>query len=856
MNGKFTPSAERALQETLRQAAGLGHTYIGSEHLLLGLAAAEDSPAAVALAEKGATHSRIREAVVGFAGEGAESHVTPSDMTPRVRHIIEASAREAERSGQSTVGSEHLLLAILRAGDCVAVRLLDQLAVSVDGLAEDVADRLRADARGREGRERGGTREGSRSFGSETRGDAPRRAAGREEKGTGGRGGRSASAPTLAKYGRDLTADAREGRLDPVIGREEETERVIRILSRRGKNNPCLIGEAGVGKTAVVEGLALRVAAGEIPEPLRGTSVYALDLAGMIAGAKYRGEFEERVGNLLAELKRERDVILFIDELHTVVGAGAAEGAVDAANILKPALARGELRVIGATTVEEYRRHIERDAALSRRFSPVTVEEPTEQAAMDMLEGLKDRYEAHHGVTVSREAVEAAVTLSARYLPDRRLPDKALDVLDEAAARLRMEAYAPDGERLRAERRLGQILREKEAAVLCQDFSAAARLREEELALEERLREGETSPRGGSLREMDGGASGPSPANAVLEKEECPRRPVLTETHVAAVVTGWTGIPVAAGEDPEAERLAGLEEALRREVVGQEAAVSALCRGVRRGRLGLSDGHRPLASFLLAGDTGVGKTHLARSLASALFGSEKALVRLDMTEYMEPHSVSRLLGAPPGYVGHGEGGILTEAVRRRPYAVVLFDEVEKAHPDVRGLLLQLLEDGRLTDSEGRVADFCHTVVILTANMGGEGRGGGRIGFGGDEDRAARVVEEVRRRFPPELLGRLDEIVPLKPPTVEELTAIARLLLDRVARRAEGLGLTLTFSEDVAALAVSRAEESRQGARPLRRSISRLVEDAIAAALTEGRIRRGDTVRLTVENGAVAVRPDH
>ena len=853
MNGKFTPSAERALQETLRQAAGLGHTYIGSEHLLLGLAAAEGSPAAAALAEKGATHSRIREAVVGFAGEGAESRVTPSDMTPRVRHIIEASAREAERSGQSAVGSEHLLLAILRAGDCVAVRLLDQLAVSVDSLAEDVADRIRADARGREARERGNLREGGRGSVSEQRGDASRRGAGREERGAGSRGGRSASAPTLVKYGRDLTADAREGRLDPVIGRKEETERVIRILSRRGKNNPCLIGEAGVGKTAVVEGLALRIAAGEIPESLRGASVYALDLAGMIAGAKYRGEFEERVGNLLSELKRERDVILFIDELHTVVGAGAAEGAVDAANILKPALARGELRVIGATTVEEYRRHIERDAALSRRFSPVTVEEPTEQAAVAMLEGLKDRYEAHHGVTVSRKAIEAAVTLTARYLPDRRLPDKALDVLDEAAARLRMEACAPDGERLRAERRLGQILREKETAVLRQDFTAAARLREEELALEERLREREGRLTVGARGGEDGGAVSLENADAVGRRREDPPRPELTEAHVAAVVTGWTGIPVAVGDDPEAERLAGLEAALRREVVGQEAAVSALCRGVRRGRLGLSDGHRPLASFLLAGDTGVGKTHLARSLASALFGSERALVRLDMTEYMESHSVSRLLGAPPGYVGHGEGGILTEAVRRRPYAVVLFDEVEKAHPDVRGLLLQLLEDGRLTDSEGRVADFRHTVVILTANISGEGRG--RIGFGGGEEQSARVIEAVRKRFPPELLGRLDEIVPLEAPTAEQMTAIARLLLDRVAKRAEGLGLTLTFSEEVAALAVSRAEEGRQGARPLRRSVSRLVEDAIAAALTEGRIHRGDTVCLTVEDGTVTVRSE-
>ena len=822
MTNRFTTRAQNALNGALREAATLGHTYVGSEHLLLGLLTEGEGIAAKLMTARGVEADRLRGAVVELSGAGARSRVSPSDMTPRVRRIIQDSAAEAGRAGQSYVGTEHLLLAILEEPDCVAVRLLTSLSVPVEELRRDVVGFLASPTGREEGypKERMSGRESREERRESSRGESRSQ---REEKGREGIHG----APTLSKYGRDLTAKARGGSLDPIIGRERETERVIRILSRRTKNNPCLIGEPGVGKTAVVEGLCQRIADGNIPEPLKGKTVVTVDIPSMVAGAKYRGEFEDRLKSVMAEVRDKPDIILFIDELHTIVGAGAAEGAVDAANILKPALARGEIRVIGATTAEEYRLHIEKDAALERRFQAVTVGEPTEEEAIRILSGLRPRYEAHHRMKITDEALRAAVELSVKYIPDRFLPDKAIDLMDEAAAALRLSSLTEPPDLKRMEGELTTLSREKEEAVKAQEFERAAALRDREETLREEYRAAKEDWEGVPRRGEDGG--------------------VVTAAAVADVVTEWTGIPVSRLMESEGEKLMALEDALKARVVGQDEAVSLVASAIRRGRLGLGDPRRPMGSFIFLGRTGVGKTELTRALAAALFGSEQALIRFDLSEYMEKHSVARLIGSPPGYIGHEEGGQLTERVRRRPYAVVLFDEMEKAHPDVFNLLLQVLDDGSLTDSRGRRVDFRHTVIIMTSNLGAGETGKPSVGFStvkeGDRDKE-RMLAALKEAFRPELLGRVDEVVVFRSLGEDETRRIASLLLDALKERVAKLGITLDFTEEAVALVAKAGLDPKYGARPLGRAVVRLLEEPLAREMLTGRIREGD--RVTVE----------
>ena len=835
MSNHFTGRAQNALNLSLQAASELGHTYVGSEHLILGLLSEPACIAAKLLNARGAEVSKFRTAVVELSGAGARSRVSPADMTPRVRKIIQDSAAEAGRAGQAYVGTEHLLLAILDEPDCVAVRLLEGMGVSPEELRRDVVGFLASspslsggvepDKEGTGGR---GLRD--RETSREGRGESRRREETERDD------DRIHGAPTLSKYGRDLTARAKAGRLDPIIGRQRETERVIRILSRRGKNNPCLIGEPGVGKTAVVEGLAQRIADGLVPETLKGKRVVTVDIPAMIAGAKYRGEFEDRLKSVMTEVRKSPDLILFIDELHTIVGAGAAEGAVDAANILKPALARGEIRVIGATTVEEYRLHIEKDAALERRFQAVTVGEPTEEEALAILSGLRPKYEAHHKMKISDEALAAAVELSVKYIPDRFLPDKAIDLMDEAAASLRVSRMTAPPDLKRMEEELATLSRDKEEAIKAQEFERAAGVRDREIKLREAY---ETA--------KEAWAGGAHPAN---------REETVTASHIADVVTEWTGIPVSRLLESEGERLLGLEETLKARVIGQEEAVRAVAGAIRRGRLGLKDPRRPIGSFIFLGQTGVGKTELTRALAAALFGSEKALIRLDMSEYMEKHSVARLIGSPPGYVGHEEGGQLTERVRRQPYAVVLFDELEKAHPDIFNILLQVMDDGALTDATGRRVDFRHTVIIMTSNLGAGGRGAKSAGFsavseaGRERERMLGALKEAVR---PEFLNRVDEVVVFSPLGEAEARRIAEMMLEEIRSRVEALGIRLVFTDGAVELIVKEGFDPKYGARPLRRAAVRLVEDPLAEELLTGRVKEGDTVSVEARGDTCSFR---
>ena len=835
MTNRFTLRAQNALNGSLREASALGHTYIGSEHLLLGLLCEGDSIASKLMIARGVNVEKYRGAIVDLAGVGAESRVSPADMTPRVRKIILDSATEATRCGQSYVGTEHLLLSLLDEPDCVAVRLLETVGVAPDDLRRDVVGFLASEPTGR-GINEGYQREFSRAADAsrderhrgEVRGNRGERNDREEVKGD----EHIPGMPTLSKYGHDLTAKARAGKLDPIIGREFETERVIRILSRRQKNNPCLIGEPGVGKTAVVEGLAQRIIDGNVPEPLRDRAIVTLDLPSMIAGAKYRGEFEDRLKSIMNEVRKHPSVILFIDELHTIVGAGAAEGAVDAANILKPALARGEIRVIGATTVDEYRQHVEKDAALERRFQAVTVGEPTEEDALQILMGLRSKYEAHHKVKITDEALRAAVELSVRYIPDRYLPDKAIDLMDEAAAALRIcnLTAPPDLKQLEAE--LFSVAREKEEAIKAQEFERAASLRDQEIAKQAAY---EQAKNAWEQRPYDrSGEEG-----------------VVTSEHVADVVTEWTGIPVSRLLEDEGQKLLRLEEQLKERVIGQDDAVSAVAGAIRRGRLGLKDPRRPIGSFIFLGQTGVGKTELTRALSEALFGSEKALIRFDMSEYMEKHSVSRLIGSPPGYIGHEEGGQLTERVRRQPYSVVLFDELEKAHPDIFNILLQVLDDGSLTDSRGRRVDFRNTVIIMTSNIGAGSGGHKSVGFasGAASDREKeRVISAVKEAFRPEFLNRVDELVVFRRLGEDEIRRIASLILEDIRKRVESLGMNMVFSEEVVSLVAAEGYDPLYGARPLRRAAVRLIEEPLAEAMLTGRIGEGDRVTVVVTDG--------
>lgn len=811
MPKSFTQKATNVLNKSLYLASELGHTYIGSEHLLLALTSETDSVASKLLDARGVNFEVTRDAIRRRIGSGERTRITPRDMTPRTKRIIENAAYQSSRFGQSYIGTEHLLYAVASESDSIAVVILGELGVSAADIITDITNFL--------GNVNG---DGSESEDSMQLGG----------KSSHKPSGSLKDTPSLAQYGRDLTAMARDGKLDPIIGRETETERVIQILSRRTKNNPCLIGEPGVGKTAVVEGLAERIAEGSVPESLIGRTIVTLDISSMIAGAKYRGEFEERMKAVMAEVAKNPGIILFIDEIHTIIGAGAAEGAVDAANILKPALARGEIQIIGATTIDEYRAHIEKDAALERRFQSVMVGEPTADEAVKILIGLRDRYESHHKVKITDEAINAAVSLSQRYINDRYLPDKAIDLIDEAASKKRIAAQTSPPDLRDAEDRIKAIRADKEEAIKSQDFERAAALRDEEKKLTEdceaKKNEWQSSKTTESLS--------------------------IGADDIADIVTAWTGIPVKKLADEESSRLLNLESILQKRIIGQDAAVSAVAKAIRRGRIGLKDPKRPMGSFIFLGPTGVGKTELAKALADVMFGDENAMIRVDMSEYMEKHSVSKLIGSPPGYVGYDEGGQLTEKIRRKPYSVVLFDEIEKAHPDVFNILLQILEDGLLTDAQGRHVDFKNTIIIMTSNVGAASiTEQKKLGFASaldksDNDEMRRTVNaSLRETFKPEFLNRIDEIIIFNKLTSEDIKKIARVMLDEIGERIESLGVDISFDDALVDSLAREGFDPVYGARPLRRAIQRRIEDSFATAMLEGKISDGDSVKAVLND---------
>ena len=811
---KFTPGAEEALRLSQEAAGELGHGYVGTEHLLLGLIREGGGIAHTVLTEAGLTDDMIVEIIKTSVGAGLPGSNPAQGLTPRAKHVVEIAMEDSIRGGYNYVGTEHLLAGILREGNNMAVRILRTAGVDAKHLYTALMQKLSDSPRGRSG-------------------DAAKAAA----KDDGGK------TKTLKEFTRDLTADARAGKLDPVIGRDSEIQRVIQILSRRTKNNPCLIGEPGVGKTAIAEGLARKIVLGDVPDDLLDKRLLSLDLSGMVAGTKYRGEFEERIKKVLEEVQKSGNVILFIDELHTIVGAGSAEGAVDAANIIKPALGRGEIQVIGATTLNEYRKYIEKDAALERRFQPVQVGEPSREASLEILKGLREKYEQHHKLHITDEALEAAVSLSARYINDRFLPDKAIDLMDEAASRVRMEAEELSPELKSLEEKINALVKDKEAAIAAQDYEKAAQLRDIEKNYRDQV-ELEREKR---------------------KKNSAQHRPV-TEEDIAAVVSGWTGIPVTRLTEDEGERLLHMEDTLHKRVVGQDEAVKAVARAIRRGRVGLKDPKRPIGSFLFLGPTGVGKTELCKSLAEAMFGDENAMIRIDMSEYMERHTVSRLIGSPPGYVGHDEGGQLTEKVRRKPYSVVLFDEIEKAHEDVWNVLLQILDDGRITDSQGRTVDFKNTVIVMTSNIGAKAltAAGAKLGFsseerGSDPDAETAfqrakdtVMAELRQTFRPEFLNRIDDIIVFRALTQEDIQEVARRMLNTVSARMETMGIHLDASNEAVAELAKEGFDPKYGARPLRRAIQSKVEDAVAEKMLDGTFQTGDTARLTVEDNKLCI----
>ncbi len=878
---KFTERSANVLLRAKNAAAGFGQSYIGTEHLLLGILEEGEGAAYEALASQGVDAGKVRAAMgpgPSGGGDGSDAEEASaseegevdinailSKFTPRTKRLVEIAVYEAQKSGIDYLEPEHLLMGLLREGESVALRILANLGVDIRrayGQASAAKPTGRKDEGEGGGEEEGGEEEGGDGSSDDKSEDETIREINRglaEMKGEGGKpsapgggkGGKS-DTPNLDKFSRDLTQMARDGKFDPIIGRETEIERLMQILCRRTKNNPCLIGEPGVGKTAIAEGLAQKIAADDVPEPIKGRRIVQLDLAGMVAGSKYRGEFEERLKKGLNEAMKSGRTILFIDELHTLIGAGNAEGAMDAANILKPLLARGELQIIGATTLDEYRKHIEKDAALERRFQPVQVAEPTPEDTVLILQGIRDKYEAHHAVRIPDEAIRAAVTLSTRYIADRFLPDKAIDLIDEAASRLRMKSFMAPEEIRDAEERVAAIAREKKAAVEREDFESASRLKEEEAKWTETL---------GAARD------------AWAKKTES-RSNALTEDDIAAIVAMWTGIPVRKLNEDEQERLRNLEGDLHKRVIGQDEAVRAVAKAIRRGRLGLKDPKRPSGSFIFLGTTGVGKTELARALAEVMFGDEKALVRLDMSEFMEKFDVSKLIGSPPGYVGYEEGGQLTEKVRRRPYSVVLFDEIEKAHPDVYNAMLQILEDGRLTDGQGRTVDFRNTIVIMTSNIGARlltTAAGRRIGFsapngeagpkpederlyGGKTYAEARdmVLEEVKRTFNPEFVNRVDEIIFFQMLDLEAMKQIVDLMVKALQKRIEASGVAIELTDAARTYLASKDFDPHYGARPLRRTIQTLVEDRLTEEMLDGNLKPGDTALADVADGKLVL----
>ncbi len=799
MFGRFTEKAQKAILLAQEEAKRLRHNYVGTEHILLGLLAETEGVAAQALNNMGVNLENARSEVIKLVGQG-DYDADIMGFTPRTKRLFELSFLEARNLGHNYVGTEHILLGLLEESEGVAVLVLNKLGVDIQKLEENILDMLSD---------------------NQYKGNSSQEAG---KKGT----------PNLDKYSRDLTQAAIDGKVDPVIGRTKEIERVIQILSRRTKNNPVLIGEPGVGKTAIGEGLAQKIVEGVVPEIIKDKRVVTLDLPGMLAGAKYRGEFEERLKAVMKELQEDGNIILFIDELHTIIGAGAAEGAIDASNILKPVLARGDLQIIGATTIDEYRKHIEKDSALERRFQTIMVEEPTVEDTIKILEGLRDRYEAHHRVEISDEAIKAAAELSSRYITDRFLPDKAIDLMDEASSMIKIRSYVAPDELKDLEEKLDELSQEKEEAVNTQNYEKAAKIRDMEKKIKEEL---ETEKNN-------------------WEKEKQKSNMVLSYEDIAEVVSNWTGIPVSKMTTEESQRLLNLEETLHKKVIGQNQAVEAVSNAVRRARVGLKDPQKPIGSFIFVGPTGVGKTYLAKALAETLFGDEDAMVRIDMSEYMEKHSVSRLVGSPPGYIGYDEGGQLTEAVRRKPYSVVLFDEVEKAHPDVFNVLLQILDDGRLTDSKGRTVDFKNTVIIMTSNIGATSlKKQNVLGFSavGNEEKEEYekmkeiIVEELKRTFRPEFLNRIDEVIVFHSLMEEQIKEIVEIMVEDLEKRMKKLNINIKVSDETIDYISNKGFDPVYGARPLERTITKMIEDQLAEEILKGSVSKDDSILIDFKN---------
>ena len=814
----FTNRAKKAIDIANEVAMELGHNYIGTEHILYGLVKEGSGVAAKVLESQEIESDAIIDKIVELIGN--ESPITETlGFTPRSKRVIENAFIEARKLGYNYIGTEHMLMGILREGDSIATRILIELNVNIPKLYNEIIKVIN------EGEDY--SNDGLNNKNSKKRGSYN-------------------STPTLNQFGSDLTQKAEEGRLDPIIGRKEEIERVIQILSRRTKNNPCLIGEPGVGKTAAVEGLAQKIVSGDVPEILKDKRVVTLDISGMIAGSKYRGDFEERIKKALDEVKKVGDVILFIDEIHTIVGAGAAEGAMDAANILKPLLARGEIQLIGATTLNEYRKYIEKDAALERRFSPVTVNEPSEKDTVKILKGIRDKYEAHHGVKISDEAIEAAVKMSVRYINDRFLPDKAIDLIDEAASRAKLKTYTEPDSLKKILEQIEEVEKDKEEAVHMQKFEKAASLRDKQKELKEKYEKEQKKWKNKNNKELIN----------------------ITEENIAEVISSWTGIPANKITEDENARLKNLEKTLHKRVIGQNEAVEAVAKAIRRSRVGLKDPNRPIGSFLFLGPTGVGKTELSKALAEGLFGDENAMIRLDMSEYMEPHSVAKLIGSPPGYVGFDEGGQLTEKIRRKPYSVILFDEIEKAHPDVMNMLLQILDDGRLTDSNGRTVNFKNTVIIMTSNIGARIITDKKtLGFSNEtkndgenkneqkeyENIKKEVMAELKREFRPEFINRIDEIIVFHKLNDEEISKIIELMLNEVKNRMKVQKYEIEFSPKVKELIAKKGIDKAFGARPLKRTIQNLVEDKIAEAILDGVVKKGKEASVDCDGDEVVIK---